>query len=150
MVTVLTRRELLSRRHSKPGTEPAALAAPQRLHSLAVTTSLVELGWRRSRDHHPEIRYQVLRDGHVVAHVRGERFTDRAVAAATTYRYAVRTLDGKRHGHSTRILVVTTPALVSAPVAQSPAPASAPEISRPCQCLLLRIASKVCTFTRHP
>jgi len=124
-VTVLTRRELLSRRHSKPAGEPTGLAAPQRLRSLAVTTSLVELGWRRSRDHHPEIRYQVLRDGHVVAQVRGERFTDRTVAAATTYGYAVRTLDGKRRGHSTRILVVTTPAAVSAPVAPPPAPAPA-------------------------
>ena len=38
VVTVLTRRELLRRRHSKPAAEPAALAAPQRLHSLAVTT----------------------------------------------------------------------------------------------------------------
>lgn len=124
----LTRRKLLGHRPGKGRVRAHPLSPPEHLHSLAVTSSLVTIAWRRSHDHGPRVHYEVLRDGRRLGHVRTPRFDDHGVKPGTAYRYAVRTIDTRRKSRRSRILHVTTPAtLVAAPVAPAPrAPAPAP------------------------
>ena len=127
----LTRRELLKHRHGRPRAAVPAPSPPERLHSVSVTSAMVTIAWRRSHDHGPRVHYEVLRNGRRLARVRASRFEDRGVSAGTAYRYAVRTIEGDRDSRLSRVLLVTTPALVSAAIANPPAAPPAPPPTPP-------------------
>ncbi len=92
---------------------------------MSVSDALVAIAWHRSHDHGRDVHYEVLRNGHRVAHVRAPAFVDRHVTANTSYRYAVRAIWGKHDSRRSRTLSIRTPAVLSAPLA-APAPAPSP------------------------
>jgi len=98
---------------------------------VLVTSSQVTIAWRRSHDHGSGVRYEILRDGRRLGQVRSPRFDDDGVSAGTVYRYAVRAIDGHRDSRLSRVLLITTPAVVvSAPITPA-APAPPPPAPPP-------------------
>ena len=67
--------------------------APGTPTGTGVTSTQVGLSWTASTDNVGVLRYDVLRDGAVVATAAGTTFTDTTVAPGTTYTYAVRAYD---------------------------------------------------------
>jgi uncharacterized protein (DUF1800 family) len=116
---------LLKHRHGRSGAPVLHPSPPEHLHSVTVTSTQVTIAWRRSHDHGPRVRYEVLRNGRRLTHVRTPRFEDRGVVAGKEYRYAVRTIDGDHDSRRSRVLLVRTPAPIR-PAALAPAPATPP------------------------
>jgi uncharacterized protein (DUF1800 family) len=74
--------------------------APGNVRARAITSASVSLTWdppaAHAGRHHRAARYDVLRDGNVLARVRETFFNDTAVSPDTAYRYQVRL--ARRHG----------------------------------------------------
>jgi uncharacterized protein (DUF1800 family) len=124
-LAVLTRRELLAARRVSPSATERP-SVPEHLHAVSVSDVLVSIAWRRSHDHGRHVHYEVLRNGHRVAHVQAPAFVDRHVKASTSYRYVVRAIRGKHASRRSHTLLIRTPAIVSAPIVPPPPPPQPP------------------------
>jgi chitodextrinase len=91
-------------------TQPDTIAptAPGTPTASGVTSTQVSLAWTASTDNVGVVRYDVLRDGSVVASVSGTSYTDTAVAPGTTYTYAVRSYDAAGNNATSGAASVTT------------------------------------------
>jgi chitodextrinase len=78
--------------------------------TTSVTATQVGLSWAPSTDDVGLVRYDVLRNGMVVATVSGTTYTDSTVAAATTYTYVIKAYDEVNNSALSGTLAVTTPA----------------------------------------
>jgi chitodextrinase len=76
--------------------------------STGVTSSQVGLSWAASTDNVGVLRYDVLRNGSIVATASGTTYTDTTVAPGTTYTYAVRAYDAAGNSTTSGTLTVTT------------------------------------------
>jgi chitodextrinase len=74
-----------------------------------VTATQVGLSWTASTDDVAVVRYEVIRNGSVVATVSGTTYTDATVAASTTYTYAIKAYDEVNNSATSGTLSVTTP-----------------------------------------
>jgi chitodextrinase len=83
--------------------------APGTPTATGVTSTQVGLAWTTSTDDVGVVRYDVLRNGSVVATVAGTTWTDTTVAPGTVYSYAVRAYDAAGNSDTSSALGVTTP-----------------------------------------
>jgi len=84
---------------SAPGTPTAA----------SVTATQVRLAWAASTDNVGVLRYDVLRNGTLLAAASGTSFTDTTSAPGTTYTYAVVAYDAAGNHNTSGTLTITTP-----------------------------------------
>ncbi len=89
---------------------PPPVLRPTGLRAGQPTISSAALGWSRPATGPLPDRYLILRDGKVVASVRGTltSYQDRGLAPATTYKYRVEAVRGGVRSPVSRTLVVTT------------------------------------------
>jgi chitodextrinase len=88
--------------------DTAAPTAPGTPTTTSVTATQVGLSWAASTDNVGVARYDVIRDGSVVASVAGTSYTD-TVSPATTYTYAIRAYDAAGNSATSPTTTVTTP-----------------------------------------
>jgi len=92
-------------------TDTQAPTAPTNLAAGAVTATQVPLTWSASSDDQGVAGYRIFRGGGQVGDVAGTSFTDKTVAASTSYTYTVRAYDAAGNvSPDSNPLSVTTPA----------------------------------------
>jgi chitodextrinase len=82
--------------------------APGTPTATSVTSTQVSLTWTASTDDVGVVRYDVLRDGSVVASVSGMSYIDATVAPGVTYSYAVRSYDAAGNNTTSGTASITT------------------------------------------
>jgi parallel beta-helix repeat protein len=94
---------------SQGGTDTTAPTTPVNFRATEVTTTLVTLMWNTAKDDVGVARYEVYRNGARVGSSVNRDYTDKNVAAATSYQYYVVAVDaaGNRSNPSATITVQT-------------------------------------------
>jgi hypothetical protein len=104
-------------------TDNSTPSAPASIGGQALTASSVQISWAAATDDWGVAKYQVLRDGSLVATVSAtsqHSYIDTGLDAQTSYRYEVRALDASgNQGSSVEIYIVTLDA-VSVTVPDAP------------------------------
>ncbi|OLB75399.1 MAG: hypothetical protein AUI14_21115 [Actinobacteria bacterium 13_2_20CM_2_71_6] len=91
---------------TQPDTSPPT--TPGTPVATSVSATQVGLSWTASTDDVGVMRYDVLRNGSVLAPTAGTTYTDTTVAPGTTYTYAVRAYDAAGNSSTSGNLTVTT------------------------------------------
>jgi hypothetical protein len=112
-------------------TDAQAPTAPSNLAAGTVTATQVPLSWTASSDDQGVAGYRVFRGAGQVGDVTGTSFTDKTVAASTSYEYTVRAYDAAGNlSPPSNAVNVTTPAGDTTPPAVSlTAPANGTTVS---------------------
>lgn len=113
---------------TEPSPEPSptqtadttAPSTPSGVSATAVSASQVDVAWSASTDDTGVAGYRVLRDGAQVAEVTTTSFSDRTVAASTTYSYSVTAFDAAGN-----VSAASAPVSVTTPAAPEPSGAIA-------------------------
>jgi serine/threonine protein kinase/chitodextrinase len=116
-----------------PDTTPPS--TPGQVDAQATSSTTIDVHWAPSTDNVGVTKYQVYRDGALVAEVAGTSFTDQGLNPSTSYDYAVRALDaaGNPSGMSgtasaSTPAAPTTPPPTPDPTTDPPTTDPAPEI----------------------
>ncbi|HVX48413.1 MAG TPA: Ig-like domain-containing protein [Candidatus Saccharimonadales bacterium] len=108
---------------NNPDTTPPS--APTNVNATAASATTVSLGWSASTDSGPNAtgvaKYNVLRNGVVLAQVTGTSYTDSTAVASTPYSYVVQAVDGAGNVSSN-----STAAAVTTPSAPDTTPPTTP------------------------
>ena len=91
---------------TQPDTPPTAPGTPA---ATSVTSSQAWISWAQATDNVGITRYDVLRNGQVIASVSGASYIDNSVSAGTTYTYQVVAYNAAGQSTTSGTLTVRTP-----------------------------------------